>query len=226
MAALELDAFKELDRAIEQLLQCKPLSEGEVKELCVKAQNVFVTENNVQPVAAPVTVRAQHTHACGGGARRPSGAYKPVELVHLASKPSLWHAEPAAACYDVRPEATEPFAARGAVNPAAAWRSCCRCPGCPLFPPACRCAATSTASSRTWWSCLGLAATARTQTICSWATMWIEATTQVGGGVGHGDCGGGGITKRPIVMCCEVQPASAHAFASQVAGVSMLQCSV
>ena len=57
MAAVDLEAYKDLDRAIEQLLQCKPLGEGEVKELCVKAQNVFVNENNVQPVAAPVTVR-------------------------------------------------------------------------------------------------------------------------------------------------------------------------
>lgn len=56
MAALDLEAYKDLDRAIEQLLQCKPLSEAEVKELCAKAQNVFVNENNVQPVAAPVTV--------------------------------------------------------------------------------------------------------------------------------------------------------------------------
>ena len=56
MAAVDLEQYKDLDRAIEQLLQCKPLSEGEVKELCAKAQNVFVNENNVQPVAAPVTV--------------------------------------------------------------------------------------------------------------------------------------------------------------------------
>lgn len=56
MAAMDLEAYNDLDRAIEQLLQCKPLSEAEVKELCAKAQNVFVNENNVQPVAAPVTV--------------------------------------------------------------------------------------------------------------------------------------------------------------------------
>ncbi len=56
MAAMDLEVYKDLDRAIEQLLQCKPLSEAEVKELCAKAQNVFVNESNVQPVAAPVTV--------------------------------------------------------------------------------------------------------------------------------------------------------------------------
>lgn len=52
----------------------------------------------------------------------------------------------------------------------------------------CRCAETSTASSKTCWSCLGLEETAQTQTICSWETMWIEATTQVGAqglAVGH-----------------------------------------
>ena len=63
MAAVDLESYKDLDRAIDQLLQCKPLSEAEVKDLCAKAQNVFVNENNVQPVAAPVTVRL----AAGGG---------------------------------------------------------------------------------------------------------------------------------------------------------------
>lgn len=59
MASIDLEQYKDLDRAIEQLLQCKPLSEAEVKELCAKAQNVFVNESNVQPVAAPVTVRQE-----------------------------------------------------------------------------------------------------------------------------------------------------------------------
>lgn len=59
MASIDLEQYKDLDRAIEQLLQCKPLSEAEVKELCAKAQNVFVNESNVQPVAAPVTVRPE-----------------------------------------------------------------------------------------------------------------------------------------------------------------------
>lgn len=67
MAAIDLEQYKDLDRAIEQLLQCKPLSEAEVKELCAKAQNVFVNESNVQPVAAPVTVRRE---GVGSGDRR------------------------------------------------------------------------------------------------------------------------------------------------------------
>ena len=49
-------SLKELDAQIEQLLQCKPLSEADVKALCVKAQEIFVEESNVQPVNCPVTV--------------------------------------------------------------------------------------------------------------------------------------------------------------------------
>lgn len=52
-----LDQYKELDAQIEALLQCKPLSEAEVKVLCAKAQEIFVEESNVQPVKCPVTVR-------------------------------------------------------------------------------------------------------------------------------------------------------------------------
>ena len=50
------DALKELDQQIEQLLQCKPLGEQQVKQLCAKAQEIFVDESNVQPVRCPVTV--------------------------------------------------------------------------------------------------------------------------------------------------------------------------
>jgi serine/threonine-protein phosphatase 2A catalytic subunit len=46
----------DLDRQIDQLYQCKPLSEKEVKELCEKAKAVLKEENNVAPVKAPVTV--------------------------------------------------------------------------------------------------------------------------------------------------------------------------
>ena len=46
----------ELDRQIEQLYQCKPLSEKEVKELCERAKAVLKEESNVAPVRAPVTV--------------------------------------------------------------------------------------------------------------------------------------------------------------------------
>ena len=74
MASIDLEQYKDLDRAIEQLLQCKPLSEAEVRELCAKAQNVFVNENNVQPVAAPVTVRAAAAITRGGRREQPAGS--------------------------------------------------------------------------------------------------------------------------------------------------------
>jgi hypothetical protein len=75
MASIDLEQYKDLDRAIEQLLQCKPLSEAEVRELCAKAQNVFVNENNVQPVAAPVTVRAAAAITRGGRREQPAGQW-------------------------------------------------------------------------------------------------------------------------------------------------------
>ncbi|CAI7888302.1 unnamed protein product [Closterium sp. NIES-54] len=48
--------YADLDRQIEQLCECKPLSEVEVKQLCEKAREVFLEESNVQPVRCPVTV--------------------------------------------------------------------------------------------------------------------------------------------------------------------------
>ena len=62
------DSYKEIDGYIESLLTCKPLTEAEVKALCLKAQEIFVEESNVQPVKCPVTVRA------GGGRERRAGA--------------------------------------------------------------------------------------------------------------------------------------------------------
>ena len=59
MATPPLDHYKDLDAQIDQLLQCKPLSEAEVKALCEKAQEIFVEESNVQPVKCPVTVRGR-----------------------------------------------------------------------------------------------------------------------------------------------------------------------
>ncbi|KAL6770852.1 hypothetical protein ACKKBF_B32965 [Auxenochlorella protothecoides x Auxenochlorella symbiontica] len=56
MATPPLDHYKDIDAQIDQLLQCKPLSEAEVQALCVKAQGIFVEESNVQPVKCPVTV--------------------------------------------------------------------------------------------------------------------------------------------------------------------------
>jgi hypothetical protein len=41
---------------IEQLIQCNPISEEQVKRLCIKAREILIEESNVQVVDAPVTV--------------------------------------------------------------------------------------------------------------------------------------------------------------------------
>ncbi|KAM3568440.1 hypothetical protein VYU27_009437 [Nannochloropsis oceanica] len=41
---------------IGKLFECKPLTEGEVKQLCEKAKEVLTDESNVQPVQCPVTI--------------------------------------------------------------------------------------------------------------------------------------------------------------------------
>ena len=46
----------DLERQIEQLMQCKPLAEAEVRTLCEQARAILVEEWNVQPVKCPVTV--------------------------------------------------------------------------------------------------------------------------------------------------------------------------
>lgn len=50
------DQIEVLDKQLEQLKDCKPLTEVEVKELCEKAKEVISKEENVQPVKAPVTI--------------------------------------------------------------------------------------------------------------------------------------------------------------------------
>ena len=45
-----------LDEQISQLMQCKPLSEQEVRMLCEKAKEILMEESNVQPVKSPVTI--------------------------------------------------------------------------------------------------------------------------------------------------------------------------
>lgn len=45
-------------RQIEQLHRCEPISEEDVKKLCIKAREILIEEANVQTVDAPVTVRA------------------------------------------------------------------------------------------------------------------------------------------------------------------------
>uniref|UniRef100_A0A671XXI6 Serine/threonine-protein phosphatase n=1 Tax=Sparus aurata TaxID=8175 RepID=A0A671XXI6_SPAAU len=47
---------KEIDQWIEQLNECKQLSEGQVKTLCEKAKEILTKESNVQEVRCPVTV--------------------------------------------------------------------------------------------------------------------------------------------------------------------------
>jgi hypothetical protein len=44
------------DRQIEQLKRCEPISEAEVKQLCLQAREILVEEGNVQYVDSPVTV--------------------------------------------------------------------------------------------------------------------------------------------------------------------------
>ena len=48
--------LKELDQWIEQLTECKQLSENQVKPLCEKAKEILTKESNVQEVRCPVTV--------------------------------------------------------------------------------------------------------------------------------------------------------------------------
>jgi hypothetical protein len=43
-------------RQIAQLRECKPLSEAQVRQLCLKAKEIIIEESNVQHVDSPVTV--------------------------------------------------------------------------------------------------------------------------------------------------------------------------
>ncbi|KAK3409703.1 hypothetical protein EUGRSUZ_J01802 [Eucalyptus grandis] len=45
-----------IDGHVSQLLQCKPLSEQQVRVLCEKAKEILMEEDNVQPVKSPVTI--------------------------------------------------------------------------------------------------------------------------------------------------------------------------
>ena len=45
-----------LDKLIEQLLECKPLPEEKVKQLCEIAKEILHKEENVVAVRAPVTI--------------------------------------------------------------------------------------------------------------------------------------------------------------------------
>lgn len=48
--------YAQVDGWIEQLMKCQQLPEQTVKELCEKAREIFVGENNVMEVTCPVTV--------------------------------------------------------------------------------------------------------------------------------------------------------------------------
>lgn len=45
-----------IDKQIGQLMECKPLTETEVKDLCEKGKEILSKETNVQPVRCPVTI--------------------------------------------------------------------------------------------------------------------------------------------------------------------------
>ena len=47
---------KDLDQWIEQLMECKQLTEPQVRQLCEKARDILSRESNVQDVKCPVTV--------------------------------------------------------------------------------------------------------------------------------------------------------------------------
>lgn len=46
----------DIDRSIAQLIECKPLAEADMKQICTLAREVLAEESNVQPVRCPVTI--------------------------------------------------------------------------------------------------------------------------------------------------------------------------
>ncbi|CAN0927305.1 Serine/threonine-protein phosphatase PP2A catalytic subunit [Linum grandiflorum] len=54
--SLDSSTHGNLDEQISQLMQCKPLSEQDVRGLCEKAKEILMEESNVQPVKSPVTI--------------------------------------------------------------------------------------------------------------------------------------------------------------------------
>lgn len=48
--------MKNLDELIDTVLQCKIISEEEVKILCRRVKALLFEESNAQPVQAPVTI--------------------------------------------------------------------------------------------------------------------------------------------------------------------------
>ncbi|EXB86901.1 Serine/threonine-protein phosphatase PP2A-3 catalytic subunit [Morus notabilis] len=56
MNSITSESNNDLDEQISQLMQCKPLSEQQVRTLCEKAKEILMEESNVQPVKSPVTI--------------------------------------------------------------------------------------------------------------------------------------------------------------------------
>ena len=46
----------DLDEWIEQLMECKYLSESQMNALCTRVIEILIEESNVQPVSSPVTI--------------------------------------------------------------------------------------------------------------------------------------------------------------------------
>ena len=53
---LDSTVSKELNGWVEQLMQCKRLTDAQVKTLCERAKDILTREGNVQEVKCPVTV--------------------------------------------------------------------------------------------------------------------------------------------------------------------------
>ncbi len=53
---MDYEFCKELDQWVEQLMECKQLTESQVRQLCDKAKEILSKESNVQDVKCPVTV--------------------------------------------------------------------------------------------------------------------------------------------------------------------------
>lgn len=45
-----------LDECIAKVKKCEPLSENQLKKLCIMVKNILIEESNVQPVSSPVTI--------------------------------------------------------------------------------------------------------------------------------------------------------------------------
>lgn len=50
------DDISFVDECITDLMECKPLPENKIKQLCEKAKEILLGEKNVAPVRAPVTI--------------------------------------------------------------------------------------------------------------------------------------------------------------------------